>query len=313
MKIGFACMRHETIQNQKLSTTTLTALRRLDKREAREKLVKLAARNGKAVYNLVCSVASEHPYLRMVRIGTNVWPFYDHVDYGPYEVSNSIKWLNKAREVAERHNVRLSFHPDQFNALGSDRKEVVDQTVRTLSVVGVISEHLGATEIVLHCWGRGGVKAFRSNMAYLPDNVFNRLVVENDEFGVGTEPLLTLERPIVLDAHHHWVNTGEWPEIELFEACANTWHDRVPKIHYSYPRNDESRIGFPQLDGSRTAARVHSDSFYNRTVSEYILRVAGQIGADIMVEAKHKDKARNKLFKLYNLLGLGDSNEAHCS
>jgi UV DNA damage endonuclease len=296
MKIGFACMRYPQPEEFAIKGTTLTYISKLSKREATKKLIDLATINGEHIYNLVCSVASEPEIFRMVRIGSNVWPMYDLKKYTGYDTSESEHWLRKAKSVAKKNNVRLSFHPDQFNALASTKKEVVENTIVNLDVHGKIAKLLGATEINIHCWGKGGVTAFVENAKYLSSSTQKRLTVENDEFGVGLYPLENIGFPIVLDVHHYFVNTGTWPTDKEFKFVLPSWN-RKPKLHYSYPKNCTLKKGWPVFEGSRTKLRMHSDTYNNKTVNDWILSKAQQFGFDIMCEAKHKDVARYQLFK----------------
>lgn len=298
IKLGFACMRYPQPEHFRVGHSTMTHLRSLKRDDAILKLRHIALQNSINVYNMVCSVAKEPEYFRMVRIGGDIWPAYD-TEFGPYDVADSIFWLHRTRAVAQRCGVRLSFHPAQFNALASDKPNVVDATVKTLNVYGELAEHVGATEINIHCWGKTGVAGFKTNAMYLTDATRRALTVENDEFGVGLYALENIGFPIVLDTHHHWVNTGEWASDTEFELAVSSWHDRRPKIHYSYPRNCMLTRGWPVLEGSRTKARAHSDTYNNETMNRWILRKAIQFDTDIMCEAKMKDVARDRLFQSY--------------
>lgn len=295
MKIGFACMRHPQPTEFKISTTTLKHISSLPKKEAIKKLISLSTRNAQSVLNLVKSVASEPEHFRMLRIGSHIWPLYDHPKYSDYDVSESKEILRNVKKVANDFDIRLSFHPDQFNALASTKVEVIKNTLIALDIHGIQASLIGATEINIHCWGKGGVKVFKENAKYLSDKVTKRLTVENDEFGVGLYALENIGFPIVLDVHHHFVNTGDWATDSEFKFVLPSWN-RKPKLHYSYPKNCILTKGWPLFEGSRTKLRMHSDTFNNETLNRWILRKANKFGFDIMCEAKHKDIARNKLF-----------------
>lgn len=298
IKLGFACMRYPQPEHFRVGHSTMTHLRSLKRSDAIQKLEAIALQNSENVYNLVCSVAQDPEYFRMVRIGGEVWAGYD-TEFGNYDVTDSIKWLHRARKVARDAGVRLSFHPAQFNALASDKKHVVDATIKCLNIYGEIGKHLGVTEINIHCWGKTGVKGFIANAKYLTAATRKRLTVENDEFGVGLYALENIGFPIVLDTHHHWVNTGEWPRNTEFQLARESWTDRRPKMHYSYPRNCTMTRDWPILEGSRTKARAHSDTYNNETLNKWIIKKALQFDMDIMCEAKMKDVARDRLFQTY--------------
>jgi UV DNA damage repair endonuclease len=296
-KIGFPCMRFPQHDDMKVGSSALTHLRSLPHAGAVAKLEGMALKNSHNILNFVQSVANEPEHFRMVRLGSIAWPAYD-TEFGPYDVSESIKVLNRVRDIARSSGVRLSCHPSQYHALASDRVEVVANTILSLNIFGFIAQQVGITEINIHCWGRGGVDAFRDNMKYLEPCVLSRLTVENDEFGVGLYELPRIGLPLVFDPHHHFINTGDWGTDADFELVASTWN-RKPKMHYSYPRNCTLKSGWPEIGKSRTATRAHSDTYNNVTVSRWILNKAEKHGFDIMCEAKHKDIARNRLYEIY--------------
>lgn len=293
-KIGFPCQRHPQPDEYRLGSPSLTYLRSLPYEEALSKLEAFSIRNSRSIYNIVESVTHEPEYFRMLRLGCDVWSAYD-TEFGHYDLTESIHWLQKTKALAKKFDIRLSFHPAQFNALASKDKAVVERTIYHLNIQGEIAELVGATDMNIHCWGRGGVADFVANSKYLSDNVRKRLTVENDEFGVGLYALPATGFPVVLDVHHHWINTGKWAKDAEFELAASTWTDRQPKIHYSYPRNCTLTEGWPVLEGSRTKARAHSDLYNNATLNKWIIQKAAKHNVSIMCEAKHKDIARNQL------------------
>lgn len=296
VKLGFACMRYPQVENLKTKTTTLSFLDSLSKKEATKKLIELSVINAQHAFNLIESVTQEPEHFRMLRLSSSLWPMKDLKKYARYDTSESEYILSKAKKLAKSFNVRLSFHPDQFNALASDKKDVVKNTIANLEIQGRIAKAIGATEINIHCWGKGGVAAFKANSSYLSSTVSKRLTIENDEFGVGLYDLENISFPIVLDVHHHWVNSGNWCTDKEFNFVLSSWK-RKPKLHYSYPKFCSLIKGFPVLEGSRTKARMHSDTFNNIEMNKWILEKAKTFNFDIMCEAKHKDIARNKLFE----------------
>ena len=88
-----------------------------------------------------------------------------------------------------------------------------------------------------------------------------------------------LNVPIVLDYHHHKCNISEIDYIKIF----NSWGDRVPKIHFSSPKNNRE-------------FRSHSDYINSDDFINFIDKIKYlNKDIDIMIEAKAKDDA---LFRL---------------
>jgi hypothetical protein len=72
------------------------------------------------------------------------------------ETGETAVLLDAARESAQRLDTRLSFHPDQFVVLNSERADVVASAVRELHHQGDVAELIGADTIVLHAGALSG-------------------------------------------------------------------------------------------------------------------------------------------------------------
>ncbi|MBA3670561.1 MAG: UV DNA damage repair endonuclease UvsE, partial [Gemmatimonadaceae bacterium] len=71
-----------------------------------------------------------------------------------------------AGDLARARDVRLSFHPDQFVVINSERPEVVSGSVRELNEQGALARLVGADVITLHGGGAtGGLTAARDRLA----------------------------------------------------------------------------------------------------------------------------------------------------
>jgi len=90
------------------------------------------------------------------------------------------------RPLARARGVRLSFHPDQFVVLNSERSEVVRSAVEELEFQAAIAELVGADTIVLHGGsGAGGVGTaldrLRRGIDRLSERARSRVALENDD------------------------------------------------------------------------------------------------------------------------------------
>ena len=137
----------------------------------------------------------------------------------------------------------------------------------------------------------------------------NTLTIENAEFTWGLDASLELADhcALVLDIHHHWINSGEYinPTDPKFQRVVESWRGVRPVIHYSVSREDVlvdhdplTRPDLKQLKSSGfTAAklRAHSDYYWNQEVNNWALTFSPV--ADIMCESKQKNLASDALFK----------------
>lgn len=151
-----------------------------------------------------------------------------------------------AGELARLRDVRLSFHPDQFVVLNSERDDVVHASVAELEFHAELAELVGADVLCLHAGGAaGGVDAASDRLARGIDRLSGRararLVLENDDRLFAVRDLLPVcERsgvPLVYDVHHHRCHPDGLSVEEATERAAATWYGREPYMHLSSPRD----------------------------------------------------------------------------
>lgn len=151
-----------------------------------------------------------------------------------------------AGDAARERNVRLSFHPDQFVVLNSERPDVVAASVAELEFQAEIAELVGADTMVLHGGGgAGGVEAalerLERGLDLLSPRARSRLALENDDRLFTPAALARLSArvgvPLVYDAHHHRCHPDGLSVPEATSLAAATWKDREPWMHISSPRD----------------------------------------------------------------------------
>ena len=97
--------------------------------------------------------------------------------------------------------------------------------------------------------------------------------------------------PLIFDFHHyacwanyHKENPHQKPIRELMPRILATWKDRIPKFHLSDQAEDK-KVG------------AHHD--YVENIPDQLLNLIGKVDFDIMIEAKQKELAVQKLQKKY--------------
>jgi UV DNA damage endonuclease len=151
----------------------------------------------------------------------------------------------EAGRLARELDVRLSFHPDQFVVLNSEREAVVESSIGELEFQAEIAELVGADVIVLHGGGAaGGVPAALARLGRAVDRLSirarSRLALENDDRLFAPADLLPFcdrfALPMVYDVHHHRCRRDELTVDEAAWRAAATWGRREPYFHISSPR-----------------------------------------------------------------------------
>lgn len=199
-------------------------------------------------------------------------------------------------KLIRQSNMRVDTHPDQFNVINSDKDEVVENTIRNLSRQVEWFEDLNYPEgkMVIHVGGATGgkeaaLKRFVDNFKVFPQDIQNRLIIENDDKIYTAKETLSLceqlQVPMVLDVHHHNCNNDGENIYDMLGEIFDTWNGQPlpPKIHFSSPKDGE-------LD-RKHADYIYADDFINFIENSRVLNT----DFDVMLECKEKDIA---LFKL---------------
>ena len=185
------------------------------------------------------------------RITSQLLPLATHPESG-YRLADLdggdeiVRAFADAGHLAAAHDVRLSFHPDQFVVLNSERETTVASAVRELAHTAEIAATLGAHNVTVHAGSLAGGTAaaldrLRRGVERLDDEARRRLVLENDDRLFSPADLLPLCRelgvPLVYDAHHHRCNPDDLSVADATAAAVATWGDREPWVHLSSPRD----------------------------------------------------------------------------
>jgi UV DNA damage repair endonuclease len=159
----------------------------------------------------------------------------------------------------------------------------------------------------VHIGGKLGPDGIRAAMRKLSREARNTITIENAEYTWGLDASLELVDTcaLVLDIHHHWINTGEYiePNDDRVKRVVDSWRGVRPTIHYSVSREDvlvdhdpKVRPDLQQLKAlgfTSAKLRAHSDYYWNQAVNEWALSF--QPVADIMCESKQKNLASFQL------------------
>jgi len=185
------------------------------------------------------------------RINSQILPLATHPDSG-YELESldgdgSIaESFRAAGALAARHDVRLSFHPDQFVVLNSETPRVVASSLEEMRLQGAIAALVGADVLTLHAGSSaGGLEAslerLERGIELLSAPARERVALENDDRRFSPDTLLPLcERlgiPLVYDVHHHRCNPDALDVDDATHRAAATWGRREPHFHISSPRS----------------------------------------------------------------------------
>lgn len=330
-KIGFACKYKSKIKDKKLSkeeeqyyntkSTTLRHLKTLSKEESDFKMVSIINHNLESTFRLLEYVKTLPKELQMLRLTSDLLPFYTHKDlekfYKDTTVKNTIETgLLKIGDYARKENIRLSFHPGQFCVLASDTKEIIERSIEEFEYHTEMAKMMGYAKKFqdlkcnIHISGKGGVEEFRRTFRKLSPESRNIITVENAEYKYGLDDCLKVSDlcPTVLDVHHFWIMEEHYIDNKdpRIEKILDSWRGIRPTMHYSQSREEyfntskdkNIKIDIKALLNGNCNKRIlaaHSDMMWNNSLNKEVALLWENF--DIMVEAKNKNLASIDLLK----------------
>lgn len=317
---GFPTLKaaREAALHMNLSHATMAYLDRLGPSARRAKIEDLARHNLGALERQVDWVAARPPIERLLRIASNVLPGYTHPVASAIYAEPALRTLvadglARIGERARAGGVRLSFHPGQFCVIASRNPSASDNGIgefehhaELMAMLGYGSGwHPYGAHINIHVGARDpGTAGFRDALPRLSETARNLITVENDENAFGLDTVLALADrvPVVLDLHHHWVESrGEYiePDDPRVARVRESWRGTRPIAHISVSRESfldghdpDAAPDFAALSATGHNWRdlaAHSDMMWNRAVNDLVARHLAW--ADFEIEAKGKNLA----------------------
>ena len=248
---------------------------------------------------------NEENGIKVFRLSSELFPHKSNPKVDDYSFDFAVDILKEIGIKSKQLNQRLTFHPGQYNVVGTPSQGAFDQTCNDLKYHADVLDLMGVDEnsvMVVHGGGVYGDKQktidrWCEQFVLLPKNVQKRLVIENCEKCFSIEDCLIIaERiniPIVFDTHHYSCYKKLHPEENFKEAgdyipdILKSWEKRgiKPKFHVS--EQGKGRVGH------------HSD--FIEVLPQYLLEIPEKYGVhiDIMIEAKMKEQAILKLYEKY--------------
>ena len=247
--------------------------------------------------------------IKVFRLSSELFPHKSNPKVQNYTFTFAESLLKEIGELAKKYNQRLTFHPGQYNVVGTPSKATFEQTCCDLKYHADVLDRCYLDDMnpvmVVHGGGIYGDKQatlqrWCHQYTLLPENVKKYLVLENCEKCFSIEDCLWVSErvniPVVFDTHHfecyktlHPLEKFEDPEIYI-HAILETWwrRDIKPKFHVS--EQGTGKTGH------------HSD--FIETIPDYLLEIPEKFACDIdiMIEAKLKEQAIFRLYQKYPFL-----------
>lgn len=297
IRFGYVAMALGLLNGSPNKTVTVKSLLKIDGHENRINKLRKLARENLSITLRVLKYNIAHQ-IQVYRFTSNLIPLATHsLTEGWNYIEDLKEDLDTIGQYINRYQIRASAHPDHFTLLNSPKPDVLANALKDLNYHASLFDamHLARqVPLVLHIGGvyqnkKDATKLFCERFAELPNNIRDRLILENDDKSFGTNEVLSicqkLSSPMVLDIHHHACISQAEDLHSLWPQIAATWKTQPPKIHLSSPRNSKD-------------FRSHAD-FVNPDDFLPFLHLAKEKNTDldVMIEAKQKDQALFRLIK----------------
>ncbi|KAF8635189.1 hypothetical protein AX17_003965 [Amanita inopinata Kibby_2008] len=299
-RLGYACL-NTILRNKKPASEAVFCSRtcRLDSlyKNGIDWVKELGRKN---VQDLITIIEwNEENHIRFFRLSSEMFPYASHGTHG-YSLEYCGPLLARAGELANKYGHRLTTHPGQYTQLGSPNPDVIEASVRELKYHCEMLERMGIGPdgvMIVHGGGIYGDKNAavtrmkKTIREMLPQNVRDRLVLENDELCYNAEELLSiceeLDVPLVFDYHHDMLNPSSIPPNAIIKRANAIWQRRgiKAKQHLSEPRPGTVTL---------MEKRAHADRCQ-------VLPPDLPDDIDLMIEAKDKEQAVLHLYRIYDL------------
>lgn len=290
MQLGLCC----AFENEPIIFRRITAgsLERLDRKDRVIKLRALCSQNAAALHAAI-TYCSRHG-IGCFRVTSRILPLRTHPRLG-YDAEligeETVAAFRRCKDLARRHSIRLTFHPDQFVVLSSLSKAVVESSLKEIESHAEVAGWIGADVINIHGGGGFGDKRLalermEEKIGCLSHAARSLLTIENDDRIFTPADLLPLCRklglPLVYDVHHHRCRADGLNVEAATKLAVNTWNRR-PLFHVSSPRE-----GWHGKNPSRHADYISLRDFP---------ALWEEMDCTVEVEAKAKELALSTLAK----------------
>jgi UV DNA damage endonuclease len=251
---------------------------------------------------------NEQNGIKVFRLSSELFPHKSNTKVESYDFDFAKDLLKQIGDKSKKYNQRLTFHPGQYNVVGTPNKDKFEQTILDLKYHADVLDLMGCDKhsvMVVHGGGVYGnkedtIQRWADQFKLLPENVKNRLVLENCERCFSIEDCLKVSEkiniPVVFDTHHYDCYKILHPDEsfkdpgEYIEDILKTWEHREIKPKFHVSEQGSGKCGH------------HSD--YIEVIPNYLLNIPKKFGVniDIMIEAKKKELSIFKLYEKYPTL-----------
>ncbi|WP_221567895.1 UV DNA damage repair endonuclease UvsE [Alkalihalobacillus sp. TS-13] len=295
LRFGYVSTALHLWESSPSRTLTFTNWMKLNTNQRKEKLLHATAQNlNNTKRALFYNIAQG---IHLYRMSSSLVPLATHPEVKWDYITPFREQFQEIGEIVKKHSLRVSFHPNQFTLFTSDKEHVTQNAITDMDYHYKMLELMGLHDqatMNIHVGGAYGdkekaISRFHDNIEKLDNPIKKQVTLENDDKTYTAQETLAVcndhALPMIFDYHHHWANPGNESVEELLPEIYTTWKntEQQPKFHLSSPKSDKEY-------------RSHADYVDLKFALPFIKDlIAFGKDADIMIEAKSKDKAALRL------------------
>ena len=208
-----------------------------------------------------------------------------------------------------KHNIRVSMHPDQFVILNSSNTKIIENSINELKYHSNILDAMCLDEtakVQIHVGGvyknkqeaiDRFVRIFNGISRFVDGSIKKRLVIENDDRLYSLMDCLSINQetgiPIVFDVFHHELLNNDEPVRVALQKAMSTWkmsYNGFPIVDYS----SQNKVNRGENKGRRGR---HTETI-DLILFKRFLKETQNLNFDIMLEIKDKEKSALKALEL---------------
>jgi UV DNA damage endonuclease len=240
--------------------------------------------------------------IKVYRMSSDSFPWMSHYTFSNLPNFTKIqRLLLQIGNIVKENDLRVSYHPGQFNVLGSEKEDVVLKTIDELDKHAELMDLMGLDQstyypINIHLnvttpSHELAAERFCTNFYRLKDSTKSRLTIENDDKPSQYSVKMLYDMvhkvigiPIVVDSLHYACHTDNMSWEDTLTLGLSTWTTK-PLCHHSSSKKLH--------EDEKVILSAHSDFLYESFDS------CG-FEVDIELECKQKDFALVKYLREFN-------------
>lgn len=157
-----------------------------------EEIINIWNNNLDNIFIIIKKIINEG--YKSFRLSSNLFPLYDCAEKLLKNNNEIINKLNIIGNYIKQYNLRLTCHPDQFCVISSKSDDIIEKSIKILAHHAWVFDALQLDRsafyaINIHGGAGNQIKTLINSIKKLPDNIKNRLTLENDELSYNVKEL----------------------------------------------------------------------------------------------------------------------------